>query len=145
MYSASGKEGITHASDCPSGWTFQSHIQQCIIGIFTLSGVACFATVDCGPSVSAEMKDWDVSSVTNMRSVFMGAPLFNADISSWDVSSVTDMHRMFSDASAFNADMSSWDVSSVADIGWMFKGLGRTLVPRGHHGLEQALIDALNR
>ena len=59
------------------------------------TGVTCCATADCGPAGSAEMKDWDVSSVTDMGSMFEGATSFNADLSSWNVSSVTTMYRMF--------------------------------------------------
>jgi uncharacterized protein (TIGR02145 family) len=91
------------------------------------------------------ISDWDVSSVTDMRSLFSGAASFNGDISSWDVSSVTIMawmfngassfngnlsswdvsivkimHNMFMGASSFNGDLSSWDVSSVTDMGGMF-------------------------
>ncbi|MDR0772168.1 MAG: DUF285 domain-containing protein [Candidatus Peribacteria bacterium] len=38
---------------------------------------------------------WNVSSVTNMGSMFRSSG-FNQDISSWDVSSVTSMNDMFS-------------------------------------------------
>ena len=72
------------------------------------------------------MKDWDVSSVTGMNSMFLEASAFNADLSSWDVSSVTDMYSMFGSSgyrgSVFNADLSSWVVSSVTYMGQMFKG-----------------------
>ena len=39
----------------------------------------------------------------------------NADISKWDVSSVTDMSTMFY-ASYFNGDLPDWDVSSVRTL-----------------------------
>ena len=84
------------------------------------TGVTCCATADCGPAGSAEMKDWDVSSVTNMNSMFNQASAFNADLSSWDVSSVTTMGYMFYQASVFNADLSSWNVSSVTTMYRMF-------------------------
>ena len=51
------------------------------------TGVTCCATADCGPAGSAEMKDWDVSSVTDMAYMFNQAWTFNADLSSWDVTS----------------------------------------------------------
>ena len=62
---------------------------------------------------------WDVSNVTNMRSLFHNANSFNQDISLWDVSSVTNMDRMFG-GSAFNQDIGSWDVSNVTDMRYMF-------------------------
>ena len=37
------------------------------------------------------IRDWDVSSVTDMSNLFHGAGWFNGDISKWDVSRVTDM------------------------------------------------------
>ena len=39
------------------------------------TGVTCCATADCGPAGSAEMKDWDVSSVTDMYGMFHGAAM----------------------------------------------------------------------
>ena len=41
---------------------------------------------------------------------------FNPDISRWDVSSVTNMNSMFKNAQHFKGDLSSWDVSSVTDM-----------------------------
>ena len=75
--------------------------------------------------VSAEttyghISEWDVSSVTDMSSMFAGASSFNGDISSWDVSSVTNMHRIFDHSSSFNGDISSWDVSSVTNMNNLF-------------------------
>ena len=66
------------------------------------------------------ISDWDVSIVTNMDSLFIGAAAFNSDISSWDVLSVTSMRSMFDGARDFNGDLSSWDVSSVTNMSFMF-------------------------
>ena len=41
---------------------------------------------------------------------------FNGDVSTWDVSSVTDMNSMFQYAKAFNQPLAAWDVSSVTDM-----------------------------
>jgi surface protein len=64
----------------------------------------------------------DLSSVTNMFGMFLGATAFNQDIGGWDVSSVTNMIRMFNDATAFNQDINGWDVSSVTNMANMFNG-----------------------
>src|SRR5690606_11389865 len=57
------------------------------------------------------MEKWDVSHVTNMRSMFDRAERFNQDISEWNTSSVTDMSYMFSKAKSFNGDISGWNTS----------------------------------
>ena len=65
---------------------------------------------------------WDVSSATDMTSIFAGATSFNGGISKWDVSNVTSMYRMFYGATSFNSDISEWDVSRVTNMGYMFHG-----------------------
>jgi surface protein len=49
-----------------------------------------------------EISTWDVSTVTDMTSLFSSKGTFNADISDWDVSSVTSMKGLFHYATAFN-------------------------------------------
>ena len=66
-----------------------------------------------GPTFNGDISSWDVSSVTNMQSMFLGAKDFNRDISSWDVSSVTNMQGMFNGAIDFNQNLSSWCVSGI--------------------------------
>ena len=74
------------------------------------------------PSFNAEdLSSWNVSSVTDMRSMFLLTP-FNGNISTWDVSKVTDMSAMFFGAAAFNNDISTWEVSNVIDMSAMFNG-----------------------
>ncbi|XXK28166.1 BspA family leucine-rich repeat surface protein [Arenicellales bacterium nBUS_45] len=65
---------------------------------------------------------WDVSQVTNMKSLFEGKSNFNEDISNWNVSNVTDMQQMFICA-GFNQDISGWDVSNVTSMVGMFAQL----------------------
>jgi len=72
--------------------------------------------------------DWDVSSVTDMSSMFgynyqlidgyLSA--FNQPIGDWDVSSVTDMNGMFLQATTFNQPIDNWDVSNVTNMYEMF-------------------------
>jgi surface protein len=73
------------------------------------------------------------------------ARLFNKwDISKWDVSSVKDMSSMFLGATSFNRDISKWDVSSVVTMTAMFRwttcfngGISKVgRVKRGKHGLH---------
>ncbi len=63
---------------------------------------------------------WNVSNVNSMNRMFSGATNFNQDIGSWDVSNVTNMYAMFSDATYFNQDIGSWDVSNVNHMYAMF-------------------------
>ena len=58
---------------------------------------------DCSEGVHGAIEEWDVSRLTDMSSIFMGATSFNGDISKWDVSGVTNMEAMFNDANAFAA------------------------------------------
>ena len=66
------------------------------------------------------IKDWDVSSVTNMSELFKNRKMFNDDITRWDVSNVTDMKGMFSNASEFDQPIGKWNVSKVSDMTAMF-------------------------
>ena len=45
---------------------------------------------------------------------------FNGDISNWDVSQVTDMRSMFTWTAAFNGDISTWNVARVTNMRGMF-------------------------
>lgn len=67
------------------------------------------------------MNDWDISNVTNMRSMFSSATAFNQEIGAWDVSNVETMEDMFYWAESFNQDIGDWDVSSVTITRGMFR------------------------
>ena len=69
---------------------------------------------------NGDLSEWDVSSVSKMRSMFRSASSFHGDISNWDVSDVTSMEMMFNGARMFNGDISYWDVSSVENMHSMF-------------------------
>ena len=70
----------------------------------------------------SNLNSWDVSSVTNMRGMFLKASSFNSAIGNWDVSSVTSMEDMFAAANSFNSAIGNWDVSSVTNMDDMFTG-----------------------
>ncbi|ATQ35682.1 hypothetical protein MENTO_v1c05470 [Mesoplasma entomophilum] len=59
------------------------------------------------------IKQWDVSRVTNMNATFGGATNFNQDISVWNTSNVNSMNNMFRDAINFNQNLGYWKVSKV--------------------------------
>jgi|TARA_R110000744_G_scaffold373354_1_gene485486 surface protein len=69
---------------------------------------------------NSNISSWDVSSVTDMRSVFASTELFNQPLNSWDTGNVTTMQNMFNSATSFNQPIGNWDVSSVTDMRYMF-------------------------
>jgi len=73
-------------------------------------------------SFNGDISAWDVSHVTDMKSMFSGATAFNQTLNNWDVSSVTNMSDMFKGATSFNQSLSNWDVSHVTDMSSMFNG-----------------------
>ena len=94
-----------------------SNLEAFVVSCLGTRGSATWQTSD---GTNCGMESWDVSSVTDMRSMFYLASAFNADISGWNTSSVTRMSDMFEGASVFNADISAWDTSSVTSMEGMF-------------------------
>jgi len=71
------------------------------------------------------INNWDVSRVTNMKSLLYkfdnkNYENFNENISNWDVSNVTDMTKMFYYATSFDQPLNNWDVSNVTNMKYMF-------------------------
>jgi len=66
-----------------------------------------------------DISNWDVSSVTNMNSMFNNAQIFNQPLSNWDVSSVTNMSNMFYNTD-FNQDISGWCVTNITSEPFWF-------------------------
>jgi surface protein len=75
---------------------------------------------DAGMQLYGRMNCWDVSTITDMNSLFYGRTTVNEDIRCWDVSNVTNMDLMFYAASSFNQDIGKWDVSKVFTMAYMF-------------------------
>ena len=73
--------------------------------------------------VNLDIRQWDVSNVTDMTGMFDGVSLANPDVSQWDVSNVTDMNNMFLIASLANPDVSNWNVSNITNMDSMFAGV----------------------
>jgi len=78
------------------------------------------------------LNDWDVSTITNMRRMFLECDLFNMSINAWNVSRVKDMSSMFYGARDFNQPLNLWDVSSVIDMGAMFASTDKFNQPLEH-------------
>ena len=98
-------------------FTAQSHTQlkDAVEKCLQLSSVG-----DCAAGIHGPIREWDVSPVTDMHSIFAHTHAFNKDIGKWDVSAVTDMTGMFSSTAVCNSDISKWDVSAVTRMNGMF-------------------------
>jgi surface protein len=71
-------------------------------------------------SANPDTTNWDVSSVDNMNNMFRNTTLANPDVSNWNVSNVSSMLAMFFGASSANPDTSNWDVSNVTNMTFIF-------------------------
>lgn len=81
-------------------------------------------------ALNADLSNWDVSNVTSMISMFNSASSFNQPLGNWDVSNVTDMNNMLRNT-PFNQDISDWDVGSVTNMYRMFQGASAFNQPIG--------------
>ena len=66
-----------------------------------------------------DIRCWDMSSATDLSSMFRGATSFNEALSDWNVERVTSMSAMFAGARSFNQDL-YWQTDSLQDISNMF-------------------------
>ena len=71
-------------------------------------------------SFNQNIGNWNTSAVTNMYQMFLGATSFNQNIDSWNTSAVTNMSEMFYGAYAFNQNIGSWNTSAVKNMSGMF-------------------------
>ena len=119
------------ANTCTSGITDMSSLFEektgfnQNIGSWDVSSVTNMSSMFKGNRINSHafnqnIGSWDVSRVRDMSVMFRRAEAFNQDIDDWDVSQVRDMSKMFSRALAFNQDIGSWDVSQVTDMSSMF-------------------------
>ena len=91
---------------------FNSLNEICTTKIVDMSGLFS-STSNNVQNFNHDISSWDVSNVTNMSGMFLGAISFNQPLNNWDVSNVTEMENMFLAASSFNQDCSQWNVSNV--------------------------------
>ena len=82
-------------------------------------------------SGNSSIKNWNVSNVTSMNSMFYNQSPFNTDIGNWDVGKVTNFSYMFAGSSnirthSFNNggsdSIKNWNVISASNMFAMFYG-----------------------
>ena len=62
--------------------------------------------------------DWNISTITDLNSTFFGTA-FNQPLTNWDTSSVTTMEKLFL-VSSFNQNINDWNVSKVKNLAFTF-------------------------
>ncbi len=74
---------------------------------------------------SVELRCFDTTKVTNMKSMFSGMEsIVDIDLSNFDTSNVTDMGYMFSNAKGITSlDLSNFDTTKVTDMSAMFQSM----------------------
>ncbi|WP_418500816.1 BspA family leucine-rich repeat surface protein [Flagellimonas sp.] len=71
-------------------------------------------------SFNGAIGNWDIGNITDMTAMFYYTESFNQDLNNWDTSKVQTMNSMFSHALAFNGNISEWDVGNVVNMNNMF-------------------------
>ncbi|MEO1257396.1 MAG: BspA family leucine-rich repeat surface protein [Bacteroidota bacterium] len=71
-------------------------------------------------SFDGDIGGWKTDNVTNMALMFTYATSFNGDIGGWKTDKVTNMAGMFDTASSFNQDISGWKTDKVINMRFMF-------------------------
>ena len=69
-----------------------------------------------------DIKNWDVSAITDFSNLFEDQTTFNSDISNWDVSNGNDFSSMFNNSEAFDQDLRNWTLNENALLTDMFNG-----------------------
>jgi hypothetical protein len=92
-----------------------------------LSGVTSLRAMFFGCSSldgPANIGTWNTGTVTDMRSMFFGADLFNQLIGTWNTAAVTDMTSMFFGDESFNQDLGDWVLNASVIMSNMLTSTG---------------------
>ena len=93
--------------------------------------------------LSADLSGWNVGSGEWFVGTFRGCRYFNSDISGWNTSSAQSMKGMLMDCHEFNQDLGGWDVSAVWDFSQMFRGCYKFTadLSRWQTGRAEAMVE----
>ena len=115
--------GITMGSMFYSAASFNQNL-----GSWDVSKVTSMSSMFLGATLfnnsgSNTINNWRPVSCSNFSNMFQSATTFNQPIGNWPLSaSNINMQLMFGYASAFNQDLGSWDVSRVTNMNYLFSG-----------------------
>ncbi|HEY0045539.1 MAG TPA: BspA family leucine-rich repeat surface protein [Flavobacterium sp.] len=70
----------------------------------------------------ANINSWNMSTITDVSNMFVGATIFNQNIGNWNTGAVTNMSGIFANTVAFNQDIGSWNTASVTNMSSVFAG-----------------------
>uniref|UniRef100_UPI003364F523 BspA family leucine-rich repeat surface protein n=1 Tax=Apilactobacillus waqarii TaxID=2851006 RepID=UPI003364F523 len=89
----------------------------------SMTSMMLMFSLDYNLSDISALKNWNVSNVTNMSTLFSGTSLTNLDsISKWDVSNVTDMSSMFNYTKIPDVNgIKDWNTGNVTNMYSMFE------------------------
>ena len=69
-----------------------------------------------------DLADWNFSSVSDMRSMFLGAKTFPKGMDKMNTRSASSFSQMFKDSSQLTHDISGWNTGNVRNMDNMFSG-----------------------
>jgi len=94
--------------------------------VLKMSGT--FRGVDFTKTDANDIKDWDVSAVTDMSYLFQKSKFDSLDLSSWNIGNVANMAYMFANDSNVNKvkNLANWDTKNVTNMLGMFQAVSDT-------------------
>ncbi len=89
-----------------------------------VSGVTSLNSLFLGANhAQMDVSSWDTALVTNMAGTFFSQGFGELDVSGWNTSLVTDMNSLFATPNLNSLDVSLWNISSLDMMVNTFKGL----------------------
>jgi surface protein len=90
------------------------------LSAITITGEFYYAFRQCNIQNSPKISDWDVSIITDFRTMFYANSNFNENLNGWNMSSASLLSDMFTSCTSFNQPLDNWDVSNVVNLSGIF-------------------------